>query len=113
MVSEYTARDTPKQNSLVEVAFYAFANKVCATMHHANLHMEMRYQLYVDRLTIIIELNGKLTENAPRHFQRLLAYGCSENVSNTALTIVCTINVNIDCNGFQVPNPNGRKIILD
>ena len=73
MVSEYTARDTPKQNSLVEVAFYALANKICATMHHANLHMEMRYQLYVDGLTII-ELNGKLTENAPRHFQRHLAW---------------------------------------
>ena len=28
--------------------------------------------------------------------------GCSENVSDTALTIVCTINVSIDCNGFQV-----------
>ena len=39
--------------------------------------------------------------------------GCSENVSSTALTIVCTINVSIDCNGFQVPNPNERKNILD
>ena len=39
--------------------------------------------------------------------------GCSENVSNTALTIVCTINVSIDCNGFQVPCPNERKNILD
>ena len=53
-----------------------------------------------------------LTENAPRHFKGSLV-GCSENVSNTTLTIVCTINVSIDCNGFQVPNPNGRKNILD
>ena len=35
---------------------------------------------------------------------------CSESVSDTALTIVWTINVSIDCNGFQVPNPNERKI---
>ena len=43
---EYTARDTPQQNSSVEVAFYAFTNKVRATMHHANLPMEMWYQLW-------------------------------------------------------------------
>ena len=43
VVIEYTARDMPQQNSLVEVAFYALANKACATMHHMNLLMEMRY----------------------------------------------------------------------
>ena len=40
---EYTARDTPQQNSVVEVAFYALANKARAAMHHANLPMEMRF----------------------------------------------------------------------
>ena len=40
---EYTARDTPQQNSLAEVAFYALANKVRAAMHHANLPMEMHF----------------------------------------------------------------------
>ena len=29
---------------------------------------------------------------------------CFENVPNTALTIVCTIYVSIDYNGFDVPN---------
>ena len=38
--------------------------------------------------------------------------GCSENISNTALTIDCTINMSIDCNGFQVPNPMKGKIYL-
>ena len=38
---EYTARDTPQQNSTVEVAFYALANKARAAMHHATLPMEM------------------------------------------------------------------------
>ena len=37
--------------------------------------------------------------------------GCSENVSDTPLTIVCTINVSIDCDKFNVSNPNERKNI--
>ena len=51
-----------------------------------------------------------LTENEQRHFQRLLAW-LLENISNTALTIVCTINVSIDCNVFDVSNPLARKNI--
>ena len=38
---------------------------------------------------------------------------CFENAPNTALTIVCTINVSIDCNWFDVPNPFTRKNILN
>ena len=34
-----------------------------------------------------------------------------ENVSNTTLTIVCTINVSIDCDCFDVSNPSERKNI--
>ena len=37
---EYTARGTPQQNSLVEVVFYALANKAQVAMNHANLPME-------------------------------------------------------------------------
>ena len=40
-VIECTARDTPQQNLPVEVGFYALVNKAHATMHHANLPMEM------------------------------------------------------------------------
>ena len=42
---EYTASDIPQQNLLVEVGFYALANKAHTTMHHASLPMEMWYQL--------------------------------------------------------------------
>ena len=52
-----------------------------------------------------------LIENAQRHFQGSL-FGCFEYVPYTALTIVCTINVSIDCNWFNVSNPFTRKIIL-
>ena len=74
---EYTTRDTPQQNSLVEVAFYALANKAHATMHHANLPMEMWYHLFGDIFTIVmlldgltvIKLSGKCT-NRYKHFFR-------------------------------------------
>ena len=38
-------------------------------------------------------------------------FGCQENVSNTTLTIVSTINVSIDCDCVDVCNPNERKNI--
>ena len=46
-----------------------------------------------------------LTENAQKG--SLVDY--QEDVSYTALTIVCTNNVSIDCDWFQVPNPSTRK----
>ena len=64
---EYTARDTPQQNSPVGVAFYALMNKACTMMHHVNLPMEMWYWLFGEIFTTVtlldgltrIELNGK------------------------------------------------------
>ena len=49
-----------------------------------------------------------LTENA----QKGSLVDCQEDVPYTALTIVCTINVSIDYDWFQVPNPSIRKNIL-
>ena len=37
---------------------------------------------------------------------------CFENAPNIALTIVCTINVSIDYNWFDVPNLPQKKNIL-
>ena len=58
---EYTTRDTPQQNSLGEVAFYALANKARVAMHHANLPMEMRFQLFGEIFTTITMLDGLTT----------------------------------------------------
>ena len=67
VVIEYATRDTPQQNSPVEVGFYALVNKSHATIHHANLPMKMQYQLFreifitvtlLDSLTVI-ESYGK------------------------------------------------------
>ena len=38
--------------------------------------------------------------------------GCFEYVPYTALTIVCTISVSIDCKKNKVSNPNERNIYL-
>ena len=46
------------------------------------------------------------------HFQDPLL-GCFEYVPYIALTIVCTINVSIDCKKNKVSNPNERENILD
>ena len=48
-----------------------------------------------------------VTENA----QKGSLVDCQEDVSYTALTIVCTINVSIDCDCFDVSNPSTRKNI--
>ena len=52
-----------------------------------------------------------LTKNVPKgHFQRLLVWVPRQCLKH--YTIVCTINVSIDCDWFQVPNPFTRKYIL-
>ena len=52
-------------------------------------------------------LLSTITENA----QKGSLVDCQEDVSYTALTIVCTINVSIDCDCFDVSNPSTRKNI--
>ena len=63
---EFTARDTPQQNSLAEVGFATLANRGWAMMHRANLPMMDRYRLaheafqcatHLDGLTVV-EING-------------------------------------------------------
>ena len=72
---EFTARDTPQQNSLTEVAFVTLANCGWAMMHHANLPMMDNYRLaheafqcatQLDRLTVV-EVEG-ITKTCYEHF---------------------------------------------
>ena len=53
----------------------------------------------------------KVTENAQSDTFKAPCC-CFENAPNNALTIVCTINVSIDCNWFDVPNLPQKKNIL-
>ena len=52
-----------------------------------------------------------LTENVAKDTSKGSLFDCQEDVSYTALTIVCTINVSIDCDCFDVSNPSTRKNI--
>ena len=42
--SEFTARDTPQQNSLAEVGIFTLANRVWAMMHYAHVPLEYHYK---------------------------------------------------------------------
>jgi hypothetical protein len=55
---EFTARDTPQQNSLAEVGFATLANRGRALMHRANLSMAMRYKLAQEAFTCATMLDG-------------------------------------------------------
>ena len=55
----------------------------------------------------LVSLAKNITENA----QKSSLVDCQEDDSYTALTIVCTINVTIDCDCFDVSNPSTRKNI--
>ena len=95
VVIEYTARDTPQQNSPVEVAFYAQANKACTTMHHTNLPMEIWYRLFsesfatvtlLDRLTVI-EISGKHVSWYEHFFGEMPRFVCSLHMVGEAGTV--------------------------
>jgi hypothetical protein len=43
---EFTARDTPQQNHLAELAFAALANRGRAVMHYANVPLLVRYMIW-------------------------------------------------------------------
>ena len=73
---EYTARDTPQQNSLVEVGFSTIASRGRAMMNQANIPRVLRYALFpsvtimatkLDWLTVI-DLEG-VAKTRIEHFQ--------------------------------------------
>ena len=85
--------------------------------HGAPLHLGVWmsrkcFNTILSALSITDAIPPTLIENAQRHFQHSL-FGCFEYVPYTALTIVCTITVSIDCKKNRVSNPFTRKNILD
>ena len=62
-------------------------------------------------LSAMKQVDLYLTENAERHPFKALCWSL-ENAPYTELTIVCTINVSIDCKKNEVPNLLMEKIIL-
>ena len=65
---EFTARDTPQQNSLAEVGFATLANRGRAMMHRANVPEAARYKVWREAFgtatlldgLLLIEIDGKM-----------------------------------------------------
>gem|GEM_PF-6951265 len=55
---EITARNTPQQNHLAEIAFTIIGNRGRALMHQANVPEEIRYKLYREAFTTATHLDG-------------------------------------------------------
>jgi hypothetical protein len=55
---EYTARDTPQQNHLVELAFATVINKSRAMMASANIPYETRFKLWKEAIKTAVNLDG-------------------------------------------------------
>ena len=55
---EYTARDTPQQNSLVETGFYIVLNKGRAMLIDSNVPYNMRHNIMQEALSTTTKLDG-------------------------------------------------------
>jgi len=55
---EYTVRDTPQYNHLVEFEFAAIGNKGRAMLVHANVPMKYQFHLYRDAFKMATDLDG-------------------------------------------------------
>jgi len=55
---EFTARDTPQQNSLAEPSFAKIANHGRALMHRANVPQADRYKVWTDAFDTATKLDG-------------------------------------------------------
>ena len=55
---EYTVRDTPQYNNLVEFEFAAIGNKGRAMLVHANVPMKYQFHLYREAFKTATDLDG-------------------------------------------------------
>ena len=55
---EFTARDTPQQNSVAEVGFATVMNRARAMMHRANIPIEIRFKLWHEACMTATLLDG-------------------------------------------------------
>ena len=60
---EFTARDTPQQNSLAEVGIFTLANCVQAVMHYAHVPLEYHYKLFRDCYATAAMVDGLMIVN--------------------------------------------------
>ena len=76
---EFTARDTPQQNSLEEVGIFTLANCVWAMMHYAHVPLEYRYKLFRDCYATAAMVNGLMIVNVNGKFASGFEHFCGAN----------------------------------
>ena len=64
---EFTARDTPQHNHLVERGFYTISSKAKALMVDANIPMDMRYVLFRTAVITATYLDGLIVQCVDGH----------------------------------------------
>jgi hypothetical protein len=60
---KYTARDTPQQNHLAELAFATIINKARAMMASANIPVEVRFKLWKEAIQMATDPDGLILRN--------------------------------------------------
>ena len=73
---EYTARDTPQQNSLVEVGFTTIGNCGRAMMISANISYEMRFVLFRKAYACAMQLDWLVLKTLDRVMKSRVEHWC-------------------------------------
>jgi hypothetical protein len=76
---EYTARDTPQQNHLVELGFAIIANRGRALLRHANVPVKDRYRLYTKAFQTATQLDGLTVTEIDGVKDTRYKHWCGEN----------------------------------
>ena len=79
---EYTARDTPQQNRLAELAFATLANRGRAMIHAENIPIKLRYKIFKEAFQTatlmdgldVINIDGKEDTRYKHRFARNPAF---------------------------------------
>lgn len=77
---EYTARDTPQQNSIAKVGFYMLRNRARAMMHQANIPVKERDKILKEAVYISTLLDGLvIVQNKDGKKKTRFMHVCKEN----------------------------------
>ena len=135
---EYTARDTPQQNSLAEVGFALIANKGRALMANANVPLKIRYKVVSEAFKtatlldglVVVTIDGKTAtryehwaESIPQFTQHLRTWGEAGTVKIKTLATAKVADRGLQCmfvgyaikhspDTYRMWNPNTNKVLI-
>ena len=76
---EFTARDTPQQNSLAEVGFATLANRGRAMMHYANIPIAIRPRVWTEAMRTATLLDGLVVTTIDNKVATRYEHWCGKN----------------------------------